>query len=354
MELIFVIIAVALVFSALIFVHEFGHFLVALWSGIKVEVFSLGFGPKLFSFKRNDTEYRISAVPLGGYVKMAGEDPSGKREGKPWEFLSSSVGKRFAVGMAGSLVNYIFGFFLIVAVFLIGYPVTTTVESVLDKHPAKEAGIQAGDRIIAVDGIPVRNLMMALDMIKGKTEGPLKFTLQRQDSIMDLEVKPVIKEGQNVFGNKARIAQVGIVFSRIPVYNKFTVAESLSLGFNETLWITKFTYRTIWSMLGGKVKVKEATGPVGIVIIIATAVKAGLPTLLYIAALISVSLAIFNLLPLPPLDGGLILFLAIEKLRGRPLTFKTQEKIMRVGWTLIIALFLFVTYNDIFRFILKR
>lgn len=345
---------VAIVFSALIFVHEFGHFLVALRSGIKVEIFSLGMGPKLFSVTRNGIEYRVSAVPIGGYVKMAGEDPSEKREGQPWEFLSASAGKRFAVGIAGSLVNYIFGLILFIAVFLVGYPVTTTIESVLDKYPAKEAGVRAGDRIIAVDGVPVRNLMMAMDMIKGKTEGPLKLTLQRQDSTREVEVKPVIEEGQNIFGNKASIAKIGVMFSNKPVYKKFTVTESLSLGFNETLWITKFTYRTIWSMLGGKVKVKEVTGPTGIVIIIAAASKAGLSPLLYITALISVSLAIFNLLPFPPLDGGLVLFLAIEKLRGKPLSFKTQEKIMRAGWTLIIVFLLFVTYNDFFRFILKK
>lgn len=345
---------VAIVFSALIFVHEFGHFITALRSGIKVEIFSLGMGPKVFSIVKNGIEYRISAIPIGGYVKMAGEDPSEKREGKPWEFLSASVGNRFRVGIAGSLVNYIFGLILFVAVFLVGYPVTTTVQSVLDNYPAKEAGIRADDRIIAIDGIPVRNLMMAMDIIKSKTEGAIKITLQRQDSTMDVEFKPAVEEGLDIFGNKAKIAKIGIMFSNKPEYKKFAIGESVSLALNETFWITKFTYRTIWSMLAGRVKAKEVAGPTGIIVITAAAAKAGLSPLLYITALISISLAIFNLLPFPPLDGGLVLFLAIEKLRGKPLSFRTQERIMRVGWTLIIIFLLFVTYNDFFRFILKK
>jgi regulator of sigma E protease len=347
-------IVVVIVFSALIFVHEFGHFVMALRSGIKVEVFSLGMGPKVVSIVKNGIEYRISAIPIGGYVKMAGEDPSEKREGKPWEFLSASIGNRFRVGIAGSLVNYVFGLILFIAVFLVGYPVTTTVESVLDKYPAKEAGIQGGDRIIAIDGTPVRNLMMAMDMIKSRTEGTVKLTIKRQDSSMDMEFKPVVEEGLDIFGNKAKVAKIGITFSNKPVYKKFGIGESVALALNETFWTTKFTYRTIWSMFAGRVKVKEVAGPTGIIVITAAAAKAGLSMLLYITALISVSLAIFNLLPFPPLDGGLVLFLAIEKLRGKPLSFKTQERIMRAGWTLIIIFLLFVTYNDFFRFILKR
>ena len=345
---------VAIVFSALIFVHEFGHFITALRSGIKVEIFSLGMGPKLFSIVKNGIEYRISAVPIGGYVKMAGEDPSEEREDEPWEFLSASVGNRFRVSIAGSLVNYVFGLILFVAVFLVGYPVTTTVESVLDKYPAKEAGIQAGDKIIAIDGTPVRNLMMAMDIIKSKTEGAIKLTLQRQDSTMDMEFKPALEQGLDIFGNKAKVAKIGVMFSNKPVYKKFGIGESVSLALNETFWMTKFTYRTIWSMLAGRVKAKGVAGPTGIIVITAAAAKAGLSPLLYITALISISLAIFNLLPFPPLDGGLVLFLAIEKLRGKPLSLKMQERIMRAGWTLIIIFLLYVTYNDFFRFILKR
>ncbi len=347
-------IVVVIVFSALIFVHEFGHFIVALRSGIKVEIFSLGMGPKIFSIVKNGIEYRISAVPIGGYVKMAGEDPFEKIEGRPWEFLSASVGNRFRVSIAGSLVNYVFGLILFVAVFLVGYPVTTTVESVMDNYPAKEAGIQSNDRIIAIDGIPVRNLMMAMDIIKGRTEGAIKLTLQRQDSSMDVEFKPVVEEGQDIFGNKAKIAKIGVMFSNKPVYKKFGIGEAVSLALNETYWMTKFTYRTIWSMFAGRVNVKEVAGPTGIIVITAAAAKAGISPLLYITALISLSLAIFNLLPFPPLDGGLVLFLAIEKLRGKPLSFKTQENIMRAGWIIIITFLLFVTYNDFFRFILKK
>lgn len=345
---------VAIVFSALIFAHEFGHFITALRSGIKVEVFSLGMGPKVVSIVKNGIEYRVSAIPIGGYVKMAGDDPSEKREGQPWEFLSASIGNRFRISIAGSLVNYVFGLILFVAVFLVGYPVTTTVESVLDNYPAKEAGVRAGDKIIAVGGVPVRNLMMAMDIIKSKTEGAIKLTLQRQDSTMNVEFRPVVEEGLDIFGNKARISKIGVMFSNKPVYKKFGIWESVSLALNETFWMTKFTYRTIWSMLAGRVKAKEVAGPTGIIMITAAAAKAGLSPLLYITALISVSLAIFNLLPFPPLDGGIVLFLAIEKLRGKPLSLKTQERIMRAGWTVIIIFLLFVTYNDFFRFIVKK
>lgn len=354
MELLFIIIVVAIAFSALILVHEFGHFLMALKAGIKVESFSFGFGPKLFSFKRKDIEYKISAIPFGGYVKMAGDDPSRERSGASWEFLSAPLASRLKICFAGPVLNYVFGFLLFVSVFCIGYPVTTKVGTVMDGYPAKAAGIMPNDTIVAVDGMPVRNWIMMTDTIKRKIKGPVTLGIKRNKAVMTVKITPKVLEGKDIFGNTARVGAIGITPSKDMAYEKFGINEAVPLAFSELIWITKFTYQTIGSMFTGKVSFKEAAGPVGIITITAAAAKAGASPFLYIVALISVSLAIFNLLPFPPLDGGLILFFAIEKLRGKPLSFKTQEVFMQVGWTVLIALMLFVTYNDIFRFVLKR
>lgn len=345
------IILVILAFSLMIFVHELGHFLVALKVGIKVEVFSLGMGPKIFSFKRNDIEYRLSAVPIGGYVKMLGEDPSEPVKGEKGEFGAQSAGNRFKVLISGASLNYLLGLILITIVFMAGYPIITTkVGGLVDDYPAKKAGIQAGDRIIAIDGKPVSDWEALIEEMHKKTAGDVKVTVNRNGSKLDFTIKPIVKETKDLLGNNVKIAQVGIMNSDERSYVKYGPVESLIKGAKKQLNFVVMTFRGLWNMITGRLPFKEnVSGPVGIFKIMTAAAKMGIIPLLLITALVSTILGVFNILPVPPLDGGLILFLGIEKLRGRPLSKKAQEAAMQAGWAFFITLMLFVTYNDILR-----
>ena len=345
------IILVVIAFSLMIFIHEFGHFLMALKVGIKVEIFSLGMGPKLISFTKNGIEYRLSAVPIGGYVKMLGEDPSEPVKGDKGEFSSQSVGNRFKVLISGAALNYLLGLILITIVFMAGYPIITTkIGGLVDNYPAKKAGIQTGDRVIAIDGTPVSDWEALIEEMHKKTAGDVKVTVDRNGSKMDFTIKPIVKKTKDLLGNDVKIAQVGIMNSDERSYLKYGPAESFVMGARKQFNFVVMTFRGLWNMITGRLPFKEnVSGPVGIFKIMTAAAKIGVIPLLLITSLVSTILGVFNILPVPPLDGGLILFLGIEKLIGRPLSKKAQEIAMQVGWIFFIALMLFVTYNDMLR-----
>ncbi|MFH0772332.1 MAG: RIP metalloprotease RseP [Candidatus Omnitrophota bacterium] len=348
-------IAVFLAFSFMILIHELGHFLTALKVGAKVDIFSIGMGPKLFSITRNNVEYRLSAVPLGGYVKIAGEDPSEPKTGEKWEFSSQSVGNRFKIIFAGSALNYILGFTLFSFVFFFGYPtLTATVGGLMDNYPAKEAGVKAQDTIIAIDNEAVDNWEDVTGKIRGKIKGPIILTVDRSGSRMKIEVKPLIKETKDILGKEVKIALVGITPSDKVAYARYGLFKSFKMGAEKITSITALTYQGLWGLITGRLPFKESvSGPVGIFNVMASAAKMGIMPLLYLTAYISALLAIFNLLPFPPLDGGIILFLLIEKIMGKPVSRKAQEAAMQTGWIILIGLMLFVTYNDIFKLVKK-
>jgi len=345
------VILVIIAFSLMIFVHELGHYLMAIKVGVKVEIFSLGMGPKIFSFKKNGIEYRLSAVPIGGYVKMLGEDPSEPAKGEKGEFSSQPAGNRFKVLISGALLNYLLGLLLITIVFMVGYPVITTkIGGLVDDYPAKKAGIQAGDRVIAIDGKPVSDWEALIEEMHKKTAGDVNVTVDRNGSKMDFVIKPIVKQMKDLLGNDVKVAQVGIMNSDERSYLKYGPVESLIMGAKKQFNFVVMTFRGLWNMITGRLSFKEnVSGPVGIFKIMTAAAKIGIIPLLLITALLSTLLGVFNILPLPPLDGGLILFLGIEKLRGRPLSKKAQEAAMQVGWIFFITLMLFVTYNDMLK-----
>ena len=346
---------VVLAFSVMIIIHELGHFLMARKVGIKVETFSIGFGPPIFSVKKGGVEYRIGVLPLGGYVKLLGEDPSEKLTGDKGEMASHSVGNRFKVFVAGSALNYLLGYVLLSVVFMIGYPIITTkVGGLVENFPARKAGIQVGDRVLAIDGKPVSDWEALTDIMHKKTEGDVKLTIDRNGNKIDLVIKPTVSETKDVFGNKVRIAQVGIINSDERSVQKCGFFESFMMGGKKLVSFTYMTYKGLWSLITRKLPFKEnVMGPVGIFGTMNAAAKIGIVPFLLLTALISALLGMFNVLPVPPLDGGLILFLSIEKLLGRPLDRKVQEIAMQIGWTFFIALMLFATYGDIFRIFKK-
>jgi regulator of sigma E protease len=350
------VVLVILAFSVMIFVHELGHFIMALRVGIKVKTFSMGMGPKLFSITRDGIEYRLSLIPIGGYVNMLGEDPSEPTTGDKGEFGAQPAGNRFKVLVAGVTLNYLLGLFLIWIVFMAGYPVITTkIGALVDDYPAKKAGILAGDRVTAIDGAPVTDWEALIEIMHKKIEGgEVKVTVDRDGNMMDFALKPVVKETKDLLGNDVKVAQVGIVNSDERSYLKFGPAEALIKGAKKQASFVVTTYRGLWNIITGRLAFKEnVSGPVGIFNFMTQAAKVGIIPLVLLTALISTLLAVFNILPVPPLDGGLMLFLGIEKLRGKPLSRKTQEMAMQAGWVFFIGLMLFATYNDIFKMVGK-
>lgn len=347
--------AVFMTFSILVVVHEFGHFIMARKCGVKVEKFSLGFGPKIASIKKGDTEYRLSLIPFGGYIKMAGETHEDRLTGASWEFLSKSPGERFKIIICGPILNYILGFVLFSIVFMIGAPTLTNgVGEVIDNHPAKQAGIIAGDRIVSIDGEKIEYWHELTENIHGKLEGRINVGVLRDNRVFQVNVKPQIKELKDVFGKSINIAMIGIRPSDELVYIKHGPIESVRKGALKVWDLTTLTFKALWNLVIGRLSLKESvTGPVGIVVLTAKAAKLGIVYLINIMAIISTSLAIFNVLPVPVLDGGHLLFLGIEKIRRKPLSEKVQGIATQIGLGLLLMLMLYVFYFDIAKFFSK-
>ncbi|MFH0763428.1 MAG: RIP metalloprotease RseP [Candidatus Omnitrophota bacterium] len=341
-----------IVLGVLVLVHEFGHFITAKRLGVRVERFSIGFGPKLFSVKKDETEYLVCAIPLGGYVKMGGDEPGENIKGEKWEFLSRSISDRFKIIFAGPVTNYILAFLIFSVIFMFGSPtMTTEVGSLLKGYPAESQGILAGDKILSVDGAKVRYWEDMTELIHKHHGGVMKVLIERDGRIFEKNITPVVRETKDIFGKHTRIALMGIAPSQKIEKVRYGFFASFSMGFKKLTELTFITYKALWSMLTGQLSLKESmTGPIGIFVITGQAAKLGFIHILHLMAILSASLAIFNMLPFPVLDGGHIIFLTIEKLRGRPLSIKTQGTVTNVGVSLLILLTVFIFYNDIMKF----
>ena len=340
-----------LILSILIVVHELGHFIVAKKMGVRVETFSLGFGPVIFRKKKGETEYTLSAIPLGGYVKLAGdslEDYKGNKD----EFLTQAPGRRFRIIFAGPLVNYILGFLCFWLIFFVGYPtLTTKIGGFVDGYYAKESGLKVNDKIIAVDQEKVKLWEDMQEIIHNKkTDSTVQLTVLRDNSELKFAVRIKEKEFVDQLGKKQNIGLLGITPADDVIKVKHGFLKSGTLGAKRTLELTTITYQGLWRLISGKISPQESvTGPLGIYFITSKAAKAGPIAIMHLFAILSISLAIFNLLPLPILDGGHIFFLIIEKIRGKALGAKVERFITQVGLSLIIFIAVFVTYNDIVR-----
>jgi regulator of sigma E protease len=341
-----------IVLSVLVLIHEFGHFIAAKRLGVRVEKFSLGFGSKIASIKKGETEYIISAIPLGGYIKMAGDEPGEALKNEKYEFLSRSVWDRLQIIFAGPLFNYILAILIFSFIFMFGSPtLTTEVGELLKDYPAQAAGVKPGDKVMSVDGETVKYWEDMTAIIHKHSASPIKLSIVRAGKPMEIEIKPIVRETKDIFGKSMRVALVGIAPSQKIESVRYGFFPAFGMGFRKVIDLTVITYKALWSICTGQMSFKESmTGPIGIFVITGQAAKMGLIYIFHLMAILSASLAIFNLLPLPVLDGGHILFLAIEKLRGKPLSMKTQETIANVGVTLLIMLTVFIFYNDIIKF----
>lgn len=347
--MIFVIIA----FGVLIFVHELAHFLIAKRLGVKVDVFSLGFGPKLISFKKKDTEYRLSLIPLGGYVKMAGEDIKEERKGTPDEFLSQPPLNRAKIVFAGPVGNYIFGFLLFCILFTVGLPSTgTKVGKLLDGYPAQKVGIKPGDRIIEVNDRKVSDWEGLTRAIHPHPDEVIKIKVKRDSNILEFDVETEGKELIDLLGRKRRVGLIGITPDpEDVVVLKYPLSQAVIKAAEKVYFITRTTILALFNLFTRKLSLKESvSGPIGIFYITREALSLGFSYFLTLLAVISVSLAIFNLLPIPVLDGGHLLFIALEVIRRKPLSPKLQENLTQIGMIFLLLLVLLVSFYDLVRF----
>jgi len=343
--------AVLIVFSVLILVHEAGHFFMAKKMGVRIEKFAFGFGPKLISFNRGKTEYLICAIPLGGYVKMAGDEPAAKSKGEKWEYFSKTPLERFSIVAAGPVTNYLLAFLLFsLIIFSTGVAeLTTEVGKIHKDFPAYSAGLKVGDNIISVNEKDIASWEELVSEVSKDVSGErIKLRAMRDGEPININVMPKIIEGKNIFGQDIKVARIGIE-SKLKT-TKTNLAMAFYYGGRQTIFLTTVTYKALWRMVTREMSLKEsAMGPIGIVTEIGKAARRGIIPLISITAYINLAIAIFNLLPIPVLDGGHILFLALEKIRGKRLDPKAEQIITNIALACLVTMVVYVSWNDIIR-----
>jgi regulator of sigma E protease len=340
----------------LIVFHEFGHFIVAKMCGVGVITFSVGFGPKLWVKKKGETEYALSAFPLGGYVKMVGEDPDEDVSQADLEksFARKSLIKRIAIVAAGPGFNLLLAVFLLMLVFVFyGVPVMSTqVSGVESGSPAERAGIMKGDRIVAIDGRPVSGWDELSGAIKSSGGKSLNLQIRRGDEIVNVTVQPIIKEGRSIFGERKDDWMIGIG-SQVTI-EKGQPGLAIVKAFYQTYDYSKLTLLAFYKMLVGEVSPRNIGGPILIAQMAGQQAQEGIGSFLAFLAVLSINLGVLNLLPVPVLDGGHLLFFLVEAVIRKPVSVKVREMAQQVGICLLALLMVYAFYNDIVRFFEKQ
>ncbi len=351
------------VLTVVVFFHELGHFLVARWAGVKVLTFSLGFGPELAGFNdRHGTRWRLSAIPLGGYVRFFGDEseastPDNAKLSKMTEderkgsFHHKKLGPRAAIVAAGPIANFILAIVIFAGLFTFyGRPnATARVDKVTEGSAAAAAGFQPGDLVTEINGSKISNFAEMQRIVGLEAGQPLTFTVQRGDRSVSLQATPELKEIKDGFGNVHKIGVLGITRSNAPgdvLTERVDPASALWLGVKETWFVIDQTLAYVGRLFVGRESVDQVGGPIRIAQISGQVATIGFAALVHLTAVLSVSIGLLNLFPVPLLDGGHLLFYAIEAVRGRPLSERAQEMGFRVGLTLVMMLMIFTVFND--------
>ena len=353
MSILFAIIAL----GALIFIHELGHFLFAKAFGVGVEKFSLGFGPKILSKKVGETEYLLSALPLGGYVKMVGEgeDVELSEEDKARAFGEKPVLQRIVIVAAGPVFNLLFAYFLFILIFMIGVPaVTTRIGEVVADKPAARAGVLAGDTIKSVNGKPVDRWDDFAKIIAEGKQTPLELEVQRGRSQMKFTMVPESRTTKNLLGDTVTHPVVGVVAAGDTVIDHFPPGEAIVRGSAQCWNVVKLTVLSLVRLVERAIPLDNIGGPIMIVKMAGEQAAAGGVSFLAFVALLSVNLGVLNLLPVPILDGGHLAFFLIELVTGRPVSKRAREIAQQIGLVLLISLMMLAFYNDIARMLAQK
>jgi len=351
------IISAVLLLGILIFVHELGHFLFAKLMGVKVLKFSLGFGPKLLGKKFGETEYLISSVPLGGYVKMSGEEPSEEQSEAEVArtFKAQPLRKRFLIVVSGPLFNIFFAALLFALIFMGGIPVLyPDVGDVMEGMPAEKAGFQKGDRILKIGGSEIGRWDEMTGLIHKNAGKPLEFIIKRNESVISLKAVPQAQKVKDIFGEEREIGLIGIKPLGSQFTQRYSPLEALTMAAEKTYDVVVLTVVSIIKLIQWVIPAGTIGGPILILQMAGEQASAGALNFFTFMAVISVNLGVLNLLPIPVLDGGLLTFMGIEAIRRKPLSEQTMLIAQRVGVALIVALMAFALYNDILRLLTGR
>lgn len=326
-------IAAIVIFFIVVLVHEFGHFSVAKLVGIKVHEFSIGMGPRIGKYKKGETEYSLRLLPIGGYVRMEGEDEKSEDERS---FSNKPAISRIFVLAAGAIMNFLLAFVIFVIVsFIIGTP-TTVIDSVTENMPAYDAGMKSGDKIISVNDNKVDDWQEFKDVING-SENKVIITVKRDDELKKFEVNPKIDTETNmrIIGIRAK--------------TEVSLISAIKDSFSRLIFTITMMIEFLKNAITGNINKGDVAGPIGVIQLIGKTAQYGILNLLSLAAFININLGFFNLLPIPALDGSRILFVLVELIRGKPIDPEKEGFIHFVGFVLLITLMIFISYNDINR-----
>jgi regulator of sigma E protease len=347
------------VISVVVFVHEYGHYLVARMCGIKVVSFSIGFGPKLFGWTdKQGTVWQVSLLPLGGYVKMYGDADAASSPGeavktmteeeKKISFYHQPVDKRIAVVSAGPVSNYAFAIIVLAALFMFqGQPFSPpTVGSLTENSVAGRAGLVQGDRVISIDGSEISRFEEIKRIVSMNSGTAMQVVVERNGERSNFSITPEVTTEKDRFGGQHTFGRIGIVSEQLE-YKKWPPHKALGYAVLDAWNMSVDTLKALGQIIAGTRGSGEIGGPLRIAEMSGKVAQDGISALIYFMAVISINLGLINLFPIPLLDGGHILFYSLEKLLGRPLKEQTQEIGMRIGLTFVITLMLFATWNDL-------
>ncbi len=353
-----------LVLTLLVFVHEMGHYLIGRWSGIRILAFSVGFGPEVAGFTdRHQTRWKICAIPLGGYVKFYGDEDAastpdyGKLEALPAEerdrtFLGAALWKRAATVAAGPIANFI----LAIAIFAVLFSIygkqiaDPIVAEVKPDSAAAQAGILPGDLLVAIDDNAVKTFDDVRRYVSIRPETPIVIRVERKGSVLDLPMVPRRTEITDQFGNKVELGIIGILTNqetgnfRLETYGPI---EAVGQGAVESWNIVTGTFKYLSNLVTGRMKADQLGGPIRVAQASGQMATIGIVAVLHLAAVLSVSIGLLNLMPVPVLDGGHLMFYAVEAIRGKPVGPAAQDVAFRIGFAMILMLMVFATWNDI-------
>ena len=354
------------VLTLVVFFHELGHFLIARLCGVRVSVFSIGFGPELVGFNDpHGTRWKFSLIPLGGYVKFFGDDNAASAPDRAalaamseverkHSFVHQPVGSRAAIVVAGPMANFVLAIAIFAGLFMLfGRPsASPRVDAVQPASAAAAAGFQPGDVVLKIDGRPVESFADMQRIVSTSAGETLTFEVDRGGARITLKATPALQEVKDNFGNVNKIGILGITRSNAPDDTNVQPVGPLKavvLGTEETWFVVERTLSYIGRVFIGRESADQLGGPIRIAEVSCQVATAGLAALMQLTAILSVSIGLLNLFPIPLLDGGHLLFYGIEAVRGRPLSERAQELGFRIGFVVVVMLMIFTTYNDIIR-----
>ncbi len=349
--------------TIIVFIHELGHFLVARWCGVDVDVFSIGFGKEIFGWNDSKgTRWKVSWIPLGGYVKFRGDANAASMpdaataesvKAEPGNFHGKPVWQRAAVVAAGPIANFILAIFIFAAAFMIVGTVVMEprVDEVLPGSAAEQAGLQKGDLVTSIDGSPIKDFSELQQSVMMRAGEQLVLGVERNGERREITVVPQLKEEPDGFGGKMRIGLLGIRHNpdggtRL---ERLGPVEAVNAGVKRTWSIIESTFRYLGKMVTGRESADQLGGPIAMAKVAGDAASMGVAQFISVIAFLSVSIGLINLFPIPMLDGGHLVYYAIEAVRGKPLGERAQEWGFRIGFSLVIMLMLVGTLNDLIR-----